>query len=118
MYEFPPTSELNNLIGETLTQVGLDPYSTQFHFDTSHITAEFAVEQIEPDGTVWRYQCVAADGPQIMLHRLVGKTVTSMESEGLRLKIGFDNRAELHLLSEIGPYESGTMTVCGKLVVF
>jgi hypothetical protein len=50
MYDFPSVSELQALIGETLTQVGLDPYSTQFHFDTCHITAEFAVEQIEPDG--------------------------------------------------------------------
>jgi hypothetical protein len=63
MYEFPPVSELQTLIGETLTQVGLDPYSTQFHFDKCHITVEFAVEQVEPDGTIWRYECVAAEGP-------------------------------------------------------
>src|SRR6266849_4814859 len=118
MYEFPPASELNNLIGETLTQVGLDPYGTQFHFDNSHITAEFAVEQIEPDGTVWRYERVAAEGSQIMLHRLVGKIITTIDSEGLRLKIGFDNGAQLHLLSEIGPYESGQMGVGGKFIVF
>jgi hypothetical protein len=118
MHEFPPASELNSLIGETLTQVGLDPYSTQFHFDVSHITAEFTVEQIEPDGTIWRYECVAAEGPPTMLHRLVGKVVTSIESESLRLKIGFDSRAQLHILSEIGPYESGTMTVAGKFIVF
>jgi hypothetical protein len=118
MYEFPPASELNSLIGETLTQVGLDPYSTQFHFDPSHITVEFAVEQIEPDGTVWRYECVAAEGPPTMLHRLVGKTVTSIESEALRLNIRFDNGAQLHLLSVIGPYESGQINVGGKFIVF
>src|SRR5689334_11342518 len=118
MYEFPSASELKSLIGETLTQVCLDPYSTQFHFDPSRITVEFAVEQIEPDGTVWRYECVAAEGSPIMLHRLVGETVTSIESEALRLKIGFDNGAELHLLSEIGPYESGQMGVGGKFIVF
>ena len=118
MQEFPPASELGGLIGETLTQVCLDPYSTQFHFDPSHITVEFAVEQIEPDGIVWRYKCVAAEGPQIMLHRLVGKIVTSIDSEGLRLKIGFDNGAQLHLLSEIGPYESDQIGTGGKFIVF
>jgi hypothetical protein len=118
MYEFPPTSELNGLIGETLTQVGLDPYGTQLHFDPSHITVEHALEQIEPDGTVWRYDCVAAEGPPIMLHRLVGKTVASIECEALRLKIGFENGAQLHLLSVIGPYESGQIGVGGKFIVF
>lgn len=118
MYEFPPASELQTLVGEMLTQVRLDPYGLQFHLDPSHIAAEFAVEQIEPDGTVWYYKCVAAEGPQIMLHRLVGKTVTSIESEGLRLKIGFDNGAQLHLLSEIGPYESGQIGTGGQFIVF
>jgi hypothetical protein len=118
MYEFPPVSELNSLIGETLTQVGLDPYGIQFRFDPSHITAEFAVEQIEPDGAVWYYRCVAAEGSPIMLHRLVGKIIASIESEGLRLKIGFDNGARLHVLSQIGPYECGTMSAGGKFIVF
>ena len=118
MYEFPPVSELNSLIGEMLTQVCLDPYSTQFHFDPSHITVEHAVEQIEPDGTVWRYDCVATEGPAVMLHRLVGKTVTKIESEPLRLKIWFDNGAQFHLLSEIGPYESGQIGTGGKFIVF
>ena len=118
MYEFPSASELSNLIGETLVQVGLDPYSTQFHFDSSHITVEHAVEQIEPDGKVWRYECVAAEGRAVMLHRLVGKVVATIEVEPLRLKIGFDNGAQLHLLSEIGPYESGQIGTGGKFIVF
>jgi hypothetical protein len=118
MYEFPPASELSSLVGETLVQICLDPHSTQFHFGASRITAEFAVEQIEPDRTVWRYECVAFEGPSIMLHRLVGKRVTSIESEGLRLKIEFDNEAQLHLLSEIGPYECGQISTGGKLIVF
>ena len=118
MHEFPSASELNVLIGEILTQVGLDPYGTQFHFDPSHITAEFGVEQIEPDGTVWRYDCVAAEGSPIMLHRLVGKAVISIDREALRLKIGFDNGAQLHVLSEIGPYESGQVDIGGKFIVF
>jgi len=118
MYEFPPASELNSLIGETLMQVCLDPHSTQFHFDPSRITVEFAIEHVEPDGTVWRYGCVASEGPPTMLHRLVGKIVTSIESEGLRLKIGFDNGAQLHLLSETGSYESGQIGVGGKFIVF
>jgi hypothetical protein len=43
-----------------------------------------------------------------MLHRLVGKTVKTIDSERLRLKIGFDNGAQLHLLSQIGPMNAVT----------
>ncbi len=117
MYEFPPASELQALIGETLAQVRLGPHGTQFHFENCRIAAESAVEQIEPDGSVWRYECVAWEGAPIMLHRLVGKTVKTIDREALRLKIGFDNGAQLHLLTEIGPYECGQIDV-GDLIVF
>jgi len=40
---FPPASELASLMGETLAQIKLDPYGTQFVFDPSQIAAEFAV---------------------------------------------------------------------------
>ncbi len=118
MYQFPAASELSSLIGEMLIQVCLDPHSTQFRLDSGHITAEYTVEQIDPEGKVWRYDCVAHEGPPIMLHRLVGKTIATVEVEPLRMKIGFADGAQLHFLSEIGPYECGQISIGGKFVVF
>src|SRR6476619_5549080 len=106
MYEFPPASELGDLIGDELMQISFDPYGLQFRFERHHIASELAVEQIEPDGIVWRYECVAANATASMLHRLVGKKIIAISSSGLRLSITFDNAAMLHILSQIGPYES------------
>ncbi len=118
MYEFPPASELDHLIGDTLVQICLDPHSTQFRFERNSITAEFDIEHIEPDGSVWPYENSAHSSPPIMLHRLLGKTIASINSEGLRLKIGFDNNAQLHLLSEICPYECGQIAGSSKFIVY
>ena len=118
MQQIPPASELRHLVGDTLMQVCLDPFSTQFHFERNNITSALAVEQIEPDGTTWNYKCVAAEAPATMLHRLVGKRVTSISSDGLRMSIGFDNGAVLHVLSELGPYEAGRIDGDGKFIVF
>ncbi|KFC74786.1 hypothetical protein FG93_00965 [Bosea sp. LC85] len=107
MHEFPPASELDHLIGDTLMQVCLDPFGLQFRFERSTITSERAVEHIEPDGTAWSYRCVADEAPATKLHRLVGRRVTSLSSTGMRLSITFDDGAELTILSDLGPYEAG-----------
>ena len=118
MQEFPPASELSHLIGDELAQVCLDPYQIQFRFQRNSIAAEFAVEQIEPDGTVWRYRCVAAEAGEAMLHRLIGKKIEAVKTEGLRMTISFDNGAALCVLSETRPYESGHIGGQGKFIVF
>jgi hypothetical protein len=119
MHEFPPASELAHLVGSELAQVRLDPYGIQFVFhDESSIVAENAVEQIEPDGTIWHYKCVAAEAPPTMLHRLVGKTIAGIRSKGLRLNLDFNNGARLVVLSELGQYESGHIAGRGRFTVF
>lgn len=99
-------------------QVCLDPFSTQFQFERNRIISELAVEQIEPDGTPWIYKCVAAEAPANMLHRLVGKRVTEVKSEELRMSLIFDNGAVLHILSDLEPYEAGHIDGEGKFIVF
>jgi hypothetical protein len=118
MHEFPDIVEISFLLGDTLVQIGLDPYSTQFTFEESHITAECAVEYVGLDGKVWPYECVAAEGPAIMLHRLVGKKITAVDVQPLRLGITFEDGAVLFVLSEICPYESGQISGNGKFIVF
>ncbi len=118
MYEFPPTSELNHFIGDTLMQVCLDPHSTQFRFERNRLLSELALEQVQPDGAVWRYECTAHEGGPVMLHRLIGKKIVSVQSEKLRLSIVFDNGAVLHVMSDLGQYEAGNMTGRDGLIVF
>jgi len=117
MYEFPSSEELSFLVGDTLIQICLDPYSTQFRFDQCQITVEQAVEQ-EIEGKIWRYECIAAEGPAIMLHRLVGKKIMAIDAQPLRLSLTFDDGAILHVASEICPYESGQISGHGKFIVF
>lgn len=118
MYAFPPASELDHLIGDTLMQVCLDPFSLQFRFEHSTITSERAVEHIEPDGTAWSYRCVAAEAPATRLHQLVGRRVTALSGAGMRLSITFDDGAALIIISDLGPYEAGQIVGGGKYIVF
>lgn len=118
MYNFPNASQLQHLVDDTLMQVCLDPYSTQFHFDRNRIMSELSVEQVEPDGTTLAYSCVAAEAGPNMLHRLVGKIVKAVATEELTMTITFENGAVLRVLTEIGPYEAGHIDGEGGLIVF
>lgn len=118
MYEFPPASDMNHLIGDTLMQVCLDPFSTQFRFERSSLISEYAIEHTEADGKVWKYDCIASEAPASLLHRLVGRTVTDLRSDGFRLTLLFDNGAALHVLTDNGPYEAGHIDGRDKFIVF
>ncbi|WP_174291819.1 hypothetical protein [Sphingomonas bacterium] len=118
MDNFPDASQLQHLVDDTLMQVCLDPYSTQFHFERNRIMSELSVEQVEPDGTTWSYSCVAAEAGANMLHRLVGKVVKTVATEALTMTITFENGAVLRVLSEIGPYEAGHIDGEGGFIVF
>lgn len=118
MHKFPPVAEMAHLIGDTLEQVCLDPFSTQFRFERNFLISEYAVEHTEPDGTVWKFQCVASEAPPTLLHHLVGRTVDDVRSEGFRLILLFNDGAALHVLSAAGPYEAGHIEGCDKFIVF
>ncbi len=118
MQPFPPASALSHLVGDTLQQVRLDPGSCQFVFQRSKILAVLAVEHIEPDGTFWRYENIADEAGPSLLHRLIGRSVRSLTSEGLVLTISFDDGAQLRIFSDLEPYEAGTIDGEGGLIAF
>jgi len=118
MHPFPPASDLAHLIGDTLEQVRLDPHSCQFIFERSKILAVLAVEHVEPDGTLWRYENIAAEAGPSLLHRLIGHSVRSLRSEGLVFTIEFDDAAQLRVFSDLEPYEAGTIDGDGGLIAF
>src|SRR4051812_31244500 len=108
MHPFPPAHELQCFVGDAISQVGLDPPSVQFRFEsTRHLLAELGIEQAGPDGTLWAYDCRAAEGPPLIIHRLLYRRIVAVEREDFRLTFRTDDGSALSVLSELGPYESG-----------
>ena len=108
MHPFPPAHELQCFVGDAISQVWLDPHSVQFRFEsTRHLLAELSIEQVEPDGTLWTYDCRAEEGPPLILHRLLHRRIVAVEREDFRLTFRIDDGSELSVLSDLGPYESG-----------
>jgi len=118
MHPFPPQAQLNYLIGDTLGQVRLDPYSTQFLFERTKILTVLALEHVDVDGTIWRFENIATDSGPSLLHRLVGDTVKSVQVQALQLTLGFESGAQLSLFSDLGHYEAGTIDGPDGLIVF
>lgn len=108
MHPFPPADALQFFIGDAIAQVWLDPFSLQFRFETSrHLVVEHRVEHAERDGTVWAYDCQAAERAPVVLHRLLYRPIVAVEREELRLTFRMDDGSSLTVLSDLGPYESG-----------
>ena len=108
MHPFPPTEQLQCFVGDAIAQVWLDPYSVQFRFESKrHLVAEQRVEHVEADGTVWAYDCQAAEGSPLVLQRLLYRRIVAVEREALRLTFRLDDGSALSVVSELGPYESG-----------
>ena len=120
MRPFPPADDLQCFVGDAIAQISLDPFSIQLSFEsTRRLLAEFAIEQIEPNGTLWAYGCQAADGPPLILHRLLYRRIVAVEREDLRLTFKIDDGSALAIVADIGPYESGHIeTPETGLVVF
>lgn len=118
MHPFPPQSKLNYLIGDTLGQVRLDPYSTQFLFERTKILTVLALEHVDVDGTKWSFENIATDSGPSLLHRLVGDIVKSVQVQALQLTLEFESGAQLRLLSDLEPYEAGTIDGPDGLIVF
>ena len=108
MRPFPPAADLQCFVGDAIAQVSLDPYGVQFSFGSMRrLVAEFEIEQVEPNGTVWSYGCDAAEGPPLILHRLLHRRIVAVEREDLRLTLKMEDRSSLAIVAQIGPYESG-----------
>jgi hypothetical protein len=89
-------------------QVSLDPYAVQFSFESmGRLVAELRIDQIEPDGTVWPYECEAAEGPPLILHRVLYRRIVAVEREDLRLTLRIEDGSSLAIFADVGPYASG-----------
>ncbi len=108
MHPFPSAEDLQCFVGDAIAQVLLDPHSVQFAFESlRRLVAEQQIQHAEADGTVWDYDCRAAEGPPLVLQRLLYRPIVAVEREDLCLTFRFDDGAALTVLSELGPYESG-----------
>ncbi|MFL6776950.1 MAG: hypothetical protein ACJ8FN_11220, partial [Sphingomicrobium sp.] len=85
-----------------------DPHGVRFSFESlRRLVAELRIEQTEPNGTVWPYDCEAAEGPPLILHRLLYRRIVAVERDDLRLTFRIEDGSALAVLAELGPYESG-----------
>ena len=108
MQPFPPAQTLQCFVGDAIAQVRLDPYAVQFHFESNRrLVAEHRIEHAEPDGKVWGYDCVAAEGSPLVLQRLLYRPIIAVEREDLRLTFRMESGSALLIHAEIGQYESG-----------
>ncbi len=108
MHPFPPAKELQCFVGDAIAQVSLDPFAVQFSFESRRrLVAAQRLELVEPDGTPWIYDCEAAEGAPLILHRLLYRRIVAVEREDLRLTFRIDDGSALSVLTELGPYESG-----------
>jgi hypothetical protein len=108
MQPFPPAQDLQCFVGDAIAQVSLDPYAVQFNFESMRrLVAERGIEHLEVDGKAWVYDCVAAAGPPLILHRLLYRRIVAIEREDVRLTFKMEDGSALVIHAEIGPYESG-----------
>ncbi|GGL14123.1 hypothetical protein [Caulobacter rhizosphaerae] len=116
MHPFPPTSELQFLVGLEISQICLDPWSTQVRFsDGGRITVEGPFEHLDAQGRPHLHQTGDEQdiGP-IFLRDLLQKRVVMVQRDANRLTIAFDSGAILRLWSEAIPYESGQIHPPGR----
>jgi hypothetical protein len=118
MHPFPSLSDLSVFEGRTLNYVMLLAHSTQFDFDGMSIVSELDVEQTEPDGSRWDYDCVASKAGPILLHRLVNQKVLTVSRDDYRLTLAFENGAQLAILSDASRFEAGQLYIGERLIVF
>jgi len=118
MYEFPPATDLQFLLGKAISHVSLDPYSIYFRLGTAQITSEDKIEYIDAAGVHRLYDCQTYRGQALHLQNLLEHRISLIESENLCLSLTFENGAILRIFSEIGRYECGHIGYENRLIIF
>jgi hypothetical protein len=115
MHAFPPASELEGFVGDAIGQLSLDPFQIRFVFRSGRtLVAALRVEHVEPDGRTWPYDCVASEGPPLLLHRLLEQSIVAVAREELCLTLRFNGGAALRVFSDLSPNESGQIWTDGR----
>jgi hypothetical protein len=107
MHLMPALNEIQSFVGDEIGQICLDPFSIQFKLDRCSMTLEHGVEHVNLDGVRARYNCVARDGPPLLLHQLLQVPIVSVDRQDLEFTLRFRDGQMLTIHTEIGPYESG-----------
>jgi hypothetical protein len=108
MYRFPPTADLQFLVGEEVGQIELDPWSLQFRFaGGGQITVVGRIDHIDEGGLTHSHDCRTRAGEALYLHQLLQHPIAVVGAEPLCLSLTFANGAILRIFSDLGPYECG-----------
>lgn len=125
MHEFPPTEELNFLIGMTPTQFTVNRGQLDMLFEGScRITMEHRVSFVDVDGRRMEHALWEGYRPDsIEFHKVLWSPVTAIRREPFVLALEFKNGTVFEIHSVEGPYESGQIGYrradgSGDLIVF
>ena len=107
MRAFGPREELVFLIGETLGQICIDPWSLQFRFESGmNILAEVGVTFVAADGSAGHCDIGQSMPALPRIHDFLVKPVVDIAASALRLDMTLECGAMLQFHTDIGPYES------------
>jgi hypothetical protein len=108
MHQFPPNADLQFLLGETLGQIALDPWSLQFRFaGGGQITVEGRIEHVDASGATHSHDCQKRTGEALYLHQLLQHPITAVDAEPLCLSLTFADGAILRIFTVLGGFECG-----------
>jgi hypothetical protein len=119
MHRFPDISKFQFLFGNELLQICLGQWQIQLNFDKGRISIDSDLEHIDKNGTIRRHNTEEDRLSPLFIHRLLGQSVQTIESEPFCLVIGFDNGDTIRIFTDEGPYECGQIyDDSGLLIVF
>lgn len=112
MNPLPPDFDLAPIVGQELSQVCLDPYSIQLHFDGSHIQGGGKVSLELNGGATELFHGTWRTSSGLAL--LVGTRVVSWTRRSAHeFSLNFESGAALVFETEMGPIEDFTILAGG-----
>jgi hypothetical protein len=119
MQPFPLEPNIPAMVGDSISQVWLDPFAVRFLFESGvQIYAEFKIEQQEPNDNIWPFNCSDRSGEPIVFHRLLYKKIIAVDRLDFRLTLKFDDGSTLSIFSQDSPYESGLIITAESIIIF
>jgi hypothetical protein len=125
MHPFPPVGQISFLVGATIIQICIDPYGVSFVLDSNRVRmvlssgGAFSYRAGDIDDTFAPGEGSRGQGP-VRFHALLGQIVSTLmvAPEGDELTLTFDGGERLTIYSELGGYESGTISSDKGLWIF
>jgi hypothetical protein len=116
---FAQNIPFSGLIQDELTQIRISRYIVHFLFTQgSEITIESDFEHVDRNGEIISRFDVYTQSGEETVHRLLGKTVTSVSVEsGDALRISFDNNESIRIRRNESRVESCTLLLERKMYV-